>query len=499
LLGQWDTIVLRDKILYRRFENGSEEIDQMIVPSRLRQSVLKELHSGIGGGHLGTKKMLKKVKSRFYWPGWTQDVEIYCQECTICSSRRNPAVKQRAPLVPIRTGAPLEKITMDILGPLPKSNRGNYYILVISDYFSKWTEAYAIRNHKAKTIARKLVEEFICRFGAPYTIHTDQGRDFESNLKEISTLFDSKKQRTTAYHPKSDGQVERFNKTLIGMLSKHVDENQKNWDEQIPFVMLAYRSSINETTGFSPSMLMFGHEIRLPLDVVLGTCPQQEQEKTQYVSSLRRNLETAFQRVRTNITTSQRRQKDYYDRKVSGKQIDVGNKVMLFNPSVKPGLSQKLHCPWEKEPYTVIQKISEVDYKIRKGNAKPKIVHFNRLKTFVEPKGEGEMIDLFDRIGQNRIHHDRRCLNGGNERGEQQLTAPLEQNALDVDLSDESDNENEEVNRAQFEVDDPQDVERDAETESEDNIDDVDEDEMELPVRPRRARGRPKYLEDYET
>lgn len=107
------------------------------------------------------------------------------------------------------------------------------------------------------------------------------------------------------------------------MLSKHVDENQKNWDAQIPFVMLAYRSSINETTGFSPSMLMFGHEIRLPLDVVLGTCPQQEQEKTQYVSSLRRNIETAFQRVQTNITTSQRRQKDYYDRKVSGKQIDV--------------------------------------------------------------------------------------------------------------------------------------------------------------------------------
>jgi hypothetical protein len=93
---------------------------------------------------------------------------------------------------------------------------------------------------------------------------------------------------------------------------------------------------------------MFGHEIRLPLDVVLGTCPQQEQEKTQYVSSLRRNIETAFQRVQTNITTSQRRQKDYYDRKVSGKQIDVGNKVMLFNPSVKPGLSQKLHCPWKK-------------------------------------------------------------------------------------------------------------------------------------------------------
>ena len=123
----------------------------------------------------------------------------------------------------------------------------------------------------------------------------------------------------------------------------------------------------------------------------------------------------------------------------------------------------------------------------------------NRLKKCVEPAGEGEMIGMFDRIGQNRIHHDRRCFNGGNERREQQLAAPLEQNDLDVDLSDESDNENEEVNRAQFEVDDPQDVKRDAETESEDNIDDVDEDEMELPVRPRRARGRPKNLENYET
>ncbi|CAC5393515.1 unnamed protein product [Mytilus coruscus] len=343
LIGQWENIVPRDGILYRKFEDTNGTAYQFLVPTELKRNILETLHSGIGGGHLGTKKMLRKLKDRFYWPGWSQDVEIFCEECLTCATRRNPAKHLRAPLVSVKTGAPLEKIAMDILGPLPTSSRGNKYILVISDYFSKWTKAFALRNHKAKTIAKKLVEEFICRFGAPYAVHSDQGRDFESNLiTEISILFESKKRRTTAYHPQCDGQVERFNETLLNMLSKHVKEDQKNWDEQIPFLMMAYRCSVNETTGFSPSMLMLGHDLRLPIDVVFGECPQEESNKTQYVTSLRQNLNLAFEKVRTNINYFQKRQKDYYDKKISGKQISVGDLVMSYNPAVKPGRTHKL-------------------------------------------------------------------------------------------------------------------------------------------------------------
>lgn len=120
------------------------------------------LHSEKGGGHLGIKKLKKKVQQRYYWYGWTEDVEIYCKECIICASKKNPEKKARAEMVSIKTGAPLEKLALDILGPLPRTKRGNRFILVLSDYFTKWTEAYALRNHKAKTVAKVVFEEFIC-------------------------------------------------------------------------------------------------------------------------------------------------------------------------------------------------------------------------------------------------------------------------------------------------------------------------------------------------
>ena len=196
----------------------------------------------------------------------------------------------------------MEKIALDILGPLPTTSRGNKFIVVISDYFTKWTEAYPLRNQKAQTVAKKLVEEFICRFGAPYSVLSDQGREFESHLfKEVNALLGSKKQRTTPYHPQCDGQVEKFNDTLLKMLSKHVDEDQKNWHVEIPYLMMAYRSSVNESTGLTPAMLMFGHEIRLPLDIVFGTSPGEDNEKTEYASSLREKLETAFGKVRQDF------------------------------------------------------------------------------------------------------------------------------------------------------------------------------------------------------
>ena len=116
---------------------------------------------------------------------------------------------------------------MDILGSLPTFDNGNKYILVVSDYFTRWVEAYSIADQKNQTIADVLTKEFICRFGVPLMIHTDQGRNFESKLMaEVCELLDIKKTRTTAYHLQSDGMVERFNQTLKAQLSKFADHNQ---------------------------------------------------------------------------------------------------------------------------------------------------------------------------------------------------------------------------------------------------------------------------------
>ncbi|CAC5375779.1 unnamed protein product [Mytilus coruscus] len=127
---------------------------------------------------------------------------------------------------------------------------------------------------EAKTVAKIIVEEVIVRFGVPQWIHSDQGRKFESLLfQEMCRILNIKKTRTTLYHPKSDGMVERFNKTLATMLSSFVEQNQRNWDEYIPFVMMAYRASEHETTGQTPNSLMLGRELSTPLDIMYEMPP----------------------------------------------------------------------------------------------------------------------------------------------------------------------------------------------------------------------------------
>ena len=158
---------------------------------------------------------------------------------------------------------------MDIVGPLSVTDNGNRFILVMSDYFTKWPEAFALKDHKAETVATKLVDEVICRHGVPLVIHTDQGRDFESNLlKHICELLEIEKTRTTTYHPELDGLAKRLNKTLVSMLRSCVDENQKDWDVLLPKILLGYRSRVHTTTGFSPFSLIYGREAMLPIDIV---------------------------------------------------------------------------------------------------------------------------------------------------------------------------------------------------------------------------------------
>ena len=197
-------------------------------------------------------------------------------------------------------GAPSERITLDVLGPLPTSESGNKYVLLIADYFTKWPEAYPLPNQEAITIAEVLVKEYICRFGVPLEIHSDQGRNFESNVfQEMCSLLGIRKTRTTPLHPQSDGMVERMNRTLEAQLSKFVDEHQRDWDHYVPFLMMALRSATHETTKCSPAMLQFGHELRIPVDLLLGR-PEEAETATDYCENLQERLEQVHNYAREN-------------------------------------------------------------------------------------------------------------------------------------------------------------------------------------------------------
>ena len=380
----WEQLVLKEGILYRKFEeeNGRKSYLQLVVPKDLREEVLEESHAGSMGGHLGEDKTLARIREKFFWPGCSSAVKEWCKTCVNCATRKAPPQKRRAPLQKILTGYPMQMVATDIMGPFPTSANGNKYILVASDYFTRWVEAYAIPNQEALTVARKLIDHMFCRFGLPEQLHSDMGAQFESKvIKEVCDMLHIRKTHTTPYHPQSDGLVERLNRTIQSMLATSVNGQVEEWESCLPKVCLAYNTSKHAATGYTPFFLMFGRQPHMPLDIIYGVPPDHNQEHCQYAANIRRTMETAYQLARENMQTSAIRQKEHYDLKVHGDKFAPGQLVWLCNPVVPKGKSKKLLAPWVG-PYRVVKCLSDTVYRIQdtRVSRKRQVVHFDRLK-----------------------------------------------------------------------------------------------------------------------
>ena len=384
LLQIWDQLTIVEGILCRRFEStdGKTTTTQVLVPDSLREEVLTDLHEGALGGHLGIDKTHARVRERFYWPGYHDDVKDWCNRCPVCAARKSPIPLHRAPLKSIKTGYPLQLVAMDILGPFPESEAGNSYILVTADYFTRWTEAYAIPNQEAVTVAKKMTDEFFLRFSPPEQLHSDQGRNFESTvIAEVCKILAIKKSRTTPYHPQSDGLVERCNRTILSMLATSASNNPFSWEDHLRPMCMAYNSSVHPTTGFSPFFLMFGRRPRMPIDLMYGTPSPEATTVSEHATNLRDNLRNAYHQVRETMNQALDREKDLYDRKVHGPKHEIGDLVWLHSSKVPKGQSKKLHIPWSG-PYRVVTQLSDTVYRIEhlQNRRKRQVVHFNRLK-----------------------------------------------------------------------------------------------------------------------
>ena len=271
---------------------------------------------------------------------------------------------------------------MDVTGPFPRTDRGNRYVLVVTCGFSKWTEAFALPDKTAGTIAKVLVEELICRRGCPEVIHSDQGRNFEASLiREICQLLNIKKTRTTPYHAQGNGQTERFNHTLCTMLSMYVRQDQRDWDDQLPFVMMAYRTSVNRTTKETPFNLFYGRRARLPVEVACGgSGPGNNQAG--YETNMERSWSQAQSRVRENIAKQAEKRRERQSSMVHQFSYQVGDLVWLYKPVRRVGRSPKLEMSWHG-PYQVVTVLKEgITYRIKLIDKRRyrQVVHHDRLK-----------------------------------------------------------------------------------------------------------------------
>lgn len=384
-----ESFEIKDNILCRKWEsnNGKKIAWQIVMPENLKSSVLKQLHDSVTGGHLGLKKTLSKVRQRYFWFGIRKYVENWCRKCDVCASRKSPPTRARAPMRKYNVGAPLERIAIDVMGPLPTSLTGNKYLLVICDYFTKFAHAVPMRNQEADTVAKTLVDNFITIFGVPMQIHTDQGSNFESNLfKGLCKLLDIDKTRTTVMRPQSDGMAERCMRTLEDMLSSFVSIHQKDWDTFISVLMMAYRSSIHESIGVSPCRMMYGREINLPVDLLFGK-PSVEtgtnKNVSEYISDIENVILSIHEFARDRLSFSSDVMKRLYDHKIHHKLYNPGDPVWYYQYQRKVGRNPKFQRPWHG-PFVVVDRLNDVLYRIKLNpKSPPKVVHYNKLKPYV--------------------------------------------------------------------------------------------------------------------
>lgn len=372
---------LKHGVLFYEWEHVSKTRLKLIVPHSKKTQVLEKVHDTKVGGHFGCQKTYIKAKQSFYWFRMKHDVIQYVRTCHICSKNKKARRHRRASLRSYQAGNPGERVHMDILGPFNESTSGNRYVLMMIDQFTKWLECKALPEQSAEKIAQSFFEDWVARFGTPGQCHTDQGRNFDSNLfRVLCELLEIAKTRTTPYHPSGNGVVERINSPSAQFLRCFIEGKHKDWDRYIPALGMALRATVNQDTGYTPNMMVLGREVTVPSDIIFGVAEANTEPQTapEYVTNLVETLRQVHEQARVNLQATQLRMKKYYDPRCYQTKYSRGDLVYRLDESTKIGHSKKLRPVW-LGPYIVQDVLSPVLYRLitRKGTT---VIHHDKIK-----------------------------------------------------------------------------------------------------------------------
>ena len=362
-----------------RVEDDETEIK--VYTEEEKRQILLEYHDAPLGGHPGVARTLNRVRLNHNWRGITRDVEEYVSQCQHCQ-RNKLSRKTKMPMVLTDTPKkPFEKCALDIVGPLTITTSGNKYILTFQDSLTKFSKAIPLENQEAATVAKAFVTRVVTEHGIPEKVLTDQGTNFTGEVfKTTCKLLKIGKIQTTAYHPESNGALERSHRTLAKYLRHYINEAQTNWDEWLPYAMFAYNTTPHTATGFTPFELMYGHRATIP--TALTKPPKETYSYEDYAQELRERIRATNLIAKENIQQAKTQAKIQYDKTANKKEFRVGDQVLLHDETARRGRSKKLDSQWIG-PYVVMENHEGVNYTIKRGRRTIR-VHANRLKHFIE-------------------------------------------------------------------------------------------------------------------
>ncbi|KAA8491009.1 Transposon Ty3-I Gag-Pol polyprotein [Porphyridium purpureum] len=356
---------------------------RVVIPNALVQRVLHVYHSTPLSGHLGIEKTAKRVSdARYWWTGWTEDVRQFVLCCHECFSRKTKAPPRRARMQVYRAVRRFEIVSIDVLSITPTTTRGHSKVVIMVDAFTKWVRAHAVKDETAATLARVFLDGWVCDFGPPESLLSDRGPGFVADiLSKMCENLGVGRMLTTAYHPQTNGVVERFNQTVCQMLSAYVCANGKDWDRWLPVMVYAYNTARHASTKMSPFELLYGEPAR---DWASMAGPRAVEQ----ADDLAKKLAACHAIANKNAKIAQDRYTKNYDRRVREHDFKPGDVVYVWAPP--SGEGRKLKKPWVG-PLSILRMVGVHAVLCSEGHPDGKLVHVNRLarahKALLEASG----------------------------------------------------------------------------------------------------------------
>ncbi|XP_033111018.1 uncharacterized protein LOC117112073 [Anneissia japonica] len=343
LLRDWNRLSETQGVLYRNIVEKGENVKQLLLPESLKDKILQTVHDELG--HQAFQKTLEITRKRCYWPGMADDIQKYCDNCPRCTLAK--AGRKVKPLMEVLA------IDFTVLEP-GMNNLEN--VLVMTDVFTKYTQAIPTRDQRASTVAKVLVREWFVRFGVPHHLHSDQGRNFESHvIQELCNIYNITKSRTTPYHPQGNGQCERFNRTMHDRLHMLSPEVKRNWPDYLPELVFAYNATPHSSTGYSPYYLFYGREPKLPIDHILGNGIEEGEGRNieEWVAEHHNRLHKAFRSASTETEKHALARRERNNRTATEADLQIGARVFIRNHQLG---RNKIQDYWSPNPYVVIKR-----------------------------------------------------------------------------------------------------------------------------------------------
>ena len=338
----------------------------LVVPASKQGEVIRNCHDGALAGHFGLWKTYLRIARNYWWKGMYADVARHVRSCAECQSCKGPVVHGSEPQ-PIPVGGPFERIGIDFVGKLPNTRGGNAYVLVVTDYLTKWAEAFAVPNQSSDIVAQYLLEEIICRYGVPRELNSDRGSGFLNRVvSSIVRLLGVRQHFTSAWHPQCNGLTEKVNGTLTSSLRTLASKNHRGWDTFLPYCLFAYRTSVHASTKYTPFFLLHGWEARMPLDWETNKPYSRKYANAEdYRADMAKGLDLARELARDNIEKAQHTNQIYSKHK-RFTTFEVGDPVYVRNmhrSDEARAISKKLLPLWEG-PYEVLERIGAATYRL---------------------------------------------------------------------------------------------------------------------------------------